>query len=45
MTTFAILFMTVSMTSVTLLAGFCLYKILTISPPPDQDATEPEDTG
>ena len=37
MTTFAIFFMTVSMASVTALAGFCLYKILTSGPPADDE--------
>ena len=37
MTTFAIVFMTVSMASVTALAGFCLYKLLSTSPPADED--------
>jgi hypothetical protein len=37
MTTFAVFFMTVSMASVTALAGFCLYKILTADPPADDD--------
>jgi hypothetical protein len=37
MTTFAIFFMTVSMASVTSLAGFCLYKLLTGDPPADDE--------
>lgn len=39
MTTFAIFFMIVSMASVTSLAGWCMYKILTAGPPAaDEDA-------
>ena len=38
MTTFAIFFMTVSMVSVTALAGFCMYKLLTGDPPADDDS-------
>ena len=34
---FAIFFMTVSMASVTLLAGYCLYRILTGEPPTTDD--------
>ncbi|MGB3563019.1 MAG: hypothetical protein WBH75_01960 [Thermoanaerobaculia bacterium] len=45
MTTFAIFFMTVSMASVTALAGWCLYRILTVGPAPDEDATKPEEAG
>lgn len=37
MTTFAVFFMIVSMASVTLLAGWCMYKILTAGPPPADD--------
>jgi len=40
MTTFAIFFMTVSMASVTGLAGFCLYKLLTAAPPADEEDAE-----
>ena len=39
MTTFAILFMTVSMLSVTSLAAYCIYRVLK-APPPVHD---PED--
>lgn len=38
---FAILFMTFSMASVTLLAGYCLYRILTGKPPAtDEDSSD-----
>lgn len=38
---FAILFMTFSMSCVTSLAGYCLYRILTSGPPaPDDEANE-----
>lgn len=37
---FAILFMTFSMTCVTLLAGYCLYRILTSGPPARDDDTD-----
>ena len=40
MTPFAIVFMSVSMISVTTLAGFCLYRILTSGHPPAQDDLE-----
>ncbi len=33
MTTFAIAFMTISMTAVTCLAGWCFYRILKAPPP------------
>jgi len=35
MTPFALVFMLTSMASVTALAGWCLYRILTTPPPPD----------
>jgi hypothetical protein len=37
MTPFALVFMLTSMASVTALAGWCLYRILTTAPPPDDD--------
>jgi len=41
MTPFAVMFMTVSMLSVTSLAGYCLYRILTSDPPaPDDESDE-----
>lgn len=45
MTTFAILFMTLSMGSVTALTAFCMYKLLDNASLPDDDSTAPEDTG
>jgi hypothetical protein len=45
MTTFAIFFMTVSMATVTALAGWCLYRILNGSPAADENATKPEEAG
>ena len=35
---FAILFMSFSMFSVTMLAGYCLFRIMTTDPPADDDA-------
>ncbi len=40
MTPTAILFMTISMLCVTLLAGYCLYRILTSGPPAPDDESE-----
>jgi len=38
---FAILFMSISMFCVTLLAGYCLFRIMTSGPPaPDDDSGE-----
>ena len=37
---FAILFMSFSMFSVTLLAGYCLYRIMTSKPPSRDDDPE-----
>ncbi len=37
---FAILFMSFSMTCVTLLAGYCLFRILTSGPPAADDDTD-----
>ena len=39
MTPFAAFFMTVSMVSVTVLAGYCIYRILTTPPPPDNESS------
>jgi len=36
MTSFALFFMLTSMASVTALAGWCLYRILTAPAPPDE---------
>ena len=37
MTPFAMVFMIVSMVSVSVLAGYCLYRILTSKPPSTDD--------
>jgi len=45
MTPFAIFFMTFSMTCVTALAGWCMYRILTSGPPAADDGVDEQTVG